>query len=417
MKKNKSFKNLLNNFCIKKIAATIPLLLLVFFFSGCANWQDQKVSSEYPPINPKPSINQQKNVDTSPVKNSLSKQPKSLELLSQKDMTPEGQQARRPDVVAIEGELWLAYVSNSLGPMLQRFDSNLNKIGQTVTLQKANEDKMTTDIRVGKANENFWMAYESIISPEIACNEHFLNAASYAGDPPQISKKVFHIAKGCALKKEYIDNPVGVSVNPEITDDPTPFYHNGFHYVLTRAWNDKSVQHLRKLNSDLSVAEDILLDTGNLVPKKRMSQSALLHINDRPYLVAGFSTGMWVDQNTSELYIIPLSDNLRSFSGGAVRLSVKNVKFPTRVTRAINVDGTLIINFIDSFVYPGEGFKVSEYLALFDATSNFSLIDQIKVQDHQVADNHSSFEILDDRLYLFQQQNGEKISAKIFQLK
>ena len=304
--------------------------------------------------------------------------------------------------------------------MLQRFDSDLNKIGQAMALQNANEDRMTTDIRVGNADENFWMAYESIIFPEIACNEHFLNVASYEGYPPEISQKAFHIAKGCALKKEYIDNPIGLSINPEITDDPTPFYHKGVRYVLTRAWNDKTIQHLRKLNADMSVAEEILLDTSKIIPngqKKRMSQSALLHIDGKPYLVAGFSTGMWVDSNTSELYILQLSDDLRYFSGKAVLLPVAGVKFPTRITRAIYTEGKLIINFIDSFVYPQEGFRVSEYLAIFDVASGFSLLDQIKVQDHQVADNHSSFEILNDRLYLFQQQEREKISAKIFQLK
>jgi len=404
-------------FGLKKIAIITSLFLGVFFFSGCANQQAiQDRQSEPVPITQSPINNQQK----IPEKNNLVQQPKSLELLSQKDVTPEDQQAHRPDVLAIKGELWLAYVNNSSGSMLQRFDASLNKIGQAIALQNANEDKMTTDIRVGNADEEFWMAYESILSPEIACNEHFLNVASYAGYPPQVSKKAFHIAKGCALNKNYIDNPVGLPANPEIADDPTPFYHKGVRYVLTRAWGDRTIQHLRKLNADLSVAEDILLDTSAVVPNgqaKRMSQSALLHIDGKPYLVAGFSTGMWVDSNTSELYILQLSDDLRSFLGKAVRLPITGVKFPTRVTRALYVDGTLIINFIDSFVYPQNGPKTTEYLALFDVASGFSLLSQIKVQDHGVADNHSSFEILNNRLYLFQQQDGEKISAKIFQLK
>lgn len=404
-------------FGLKKIAIATSFFLGVFFFSGCANQQAiQDQPSEPTPIKQSPTNNQQKN----PEKNNLVQQPKSLELLSQRDVTPEGQQAHRPDVVAIKGELWLAYVNNSSGSMLQRFDASLNKIGQAIALQNANEDKMTTDIRVGNANEQFWMAYESILSPEIACNEHFLNVASYAGYPPQVSKRVFHIAKGCALNKNYIDNPVGLPMNPEIADDPTPFYHEGVRYVLTRAWGDRTIQHLRKLNADLSVAEDILLDTSAVVlngQAKRMSQSALLHIDGKPYLVAGFSTGMWVDSNTSELYVLRISDDLHSFLGKAVRLPITGVKFPTRVTRAIYANGTLIINFIDSFVYPQNGPKTSEYLALFDVASGFSLLSQTKVQNHGVADNHSSFEILNDRLYLFQQQDGEKISAKIFQLK
>jgi hypothetical protein len=125
---------------------------------------------------------------------------------------------------------------------------------------------------------------------------------------------------------------------------------------------------------------------------------------------------MWVDQNTSDLYVLQLSDDLHSFSGQAVRLAVTNMKFPTRITRARHVNGTLFINLIDAFVFPDTGMKVSEYLALFDVAAGFSLLSQVQTQDHEVVDNHSSFEILGDRLYLFQQQDGQKISATIFQL-
>ena len=90
--------------------------------------------------------------------------------------------------------------------------------------------------------------------------------------------------------------------------------------------------------------------------------------------------------------------------------------FPTRITRARHVNGTLIINFIDAFVV-ADSLEVSQHLALFDVMDNFALLSQLQVLDHQVADNHSSFEIIDDRLYLFQQQDGETLSAKIFRLR
>ncbi|MEN6509859.1 MAG: hypothetical protein ABFD63_13945 [Smithella sp.] len=341
--------------------------------------------------------------------------PTSLQLLSHVELTAAGRPAFRPDVTAIGGELWLAYNSPG-GPMLLRLDSNLSKLGPALQLRAATE--RVTDLRVGNAAGQFWKAYESALMPEQTCNEHFLNVALYTVSPFQSSQGVLHIAKGCALNKQFIEHPRELPAYPEITDDPTPFYHKGIHYILTRAWGEKgTVHHLRKLNADLSVSEDIVLDTRKMVPEgNMMSQSALLHINGKPFLVAGFQTGMWIPPNKSSLYIIPLNDDLRSFSGKAIRLPVTNVTFPTRVTRARHVNGTLIINFNDSFVGP-TGFKVSEYLALFDINAGFTLLGQIRTQDHKVMDNHSSFEILDDRLYLFQQQDGEKISVKIFQLK
>lgn len=347
----------------------------------------------------------------------LEQKPTSLQLLSQADVTPTDKSVYRPDVTAINGELWLAYNSSN-GPMLQRLDASLNKIGQAITLQSATEK--ATDIRIDSADGQFWMAYESVLLPEIACDEHFLNIASYTGYPPQISKSAFHIAKGCALNRKFMENPIGLPANPEIVDDPTPFYHKGTHYVLTRAWGwnkTSSIHHLRKLKADMTIAEDILLDTSKVVSGRQMSQSALLHIDGKPFLIAGFPSGMWVDSNTSNLYIIQLSDDLRSFSGEAIRLPVTNTKFPTRITRARYINGTLIINFNDTFVFPGTGYKTSEYLALFDVSSGFSLLSQLQTHDHQVEDNHSSFEILGDKLYLFQQQDGKKISAKIFKLK
>ncbi|MBI5507288.1 MAG: hypothetical protein HY903_00920 [Deltaproteobacteria bacterium] len=350
--------------------------------------------------------------DGSEVASSVVK-PASLALLAERDVTPAGDIGFRPDVTAINGELWLAYNSGQGGPQLQRYDTEMHSVGAPTALAPATE--MITDLRVGNADGALWMAYESVVLPEIACHEHFLNAAAYGGVPPQVVASANHIATGCAVKREFLEHPTGVPANPEVADDPTPFYHRGARYVLTRAWNTSTVHHLRRLDDDLSVAEDILLDTGALVPGRQLSQSALLHIDAEPFLVAGFPSGMWVAPNTSELYILPLANDLRSFAGPAVRLPVSGRTFPTRVTRARHVNGTLIINFVDAFV-GAAGFAVSEHLALFDVEAGFTLLHQEQVQDHGVMDNHSSFEIVDDRLYLFQQQDQQRLSAKVFRL-
>jgi hypothetical protein len=340
--------------------------------------------------------------------------PASLTLLSQSDLAA-GKAAYRPDVTAIGGELWLAYNTGE-GVMLQRLGADLAERGERVALLPARPaGEMTTDVRVDSAKGQPWMAYETVLIPEVACGEHFLNAAAYTGSPPRLSAHAERIASGCALNKEFVEHPTGLPANPEIADDPTPFCHRGARYVLTRGWGTSTVHHLRKLDAELRVSEETLLDTSAVVPGRQMSQSALLHIGGRPHLVAGFSSGVWVPPNTSDLYLLPLSDDLRSFSGRAVRLPVTGRTFPTRITRARHVNGTLIINFIDAFVV-ADSLKVSEHLALFDAGAGFSLLGQLQVQDHAVADSHSSFEVLDDRLYLFQQQEGQKISAKVFQL-
>lgn len=400
------------------ILALVGLLILAGLSVGGYYLSKSNNPSPVPSPAPWPSLpveSPKTSPSSSPTATTTVQGPTSLQLISQIDITPAGQSAYRPDVTTINGELWLAYNTGPGGPqsakpMVQRLDESLNKLGQAVSLDTATET--TTDIRVDSADGQFWMGYESVLVPQIACNEHFLNVASYTSSPMQLSQGTYHIAKGCAINREFMENPTGLPANPEIVDDPTPFYHNGVRYILTRAWGSRTVHHLRKLNADLSVAEDILLDTSTLVPNRQMSQNALLDIDGKPFLVAGFSTGVWIGSNTSDLYILPLSDDLRSFSGQAVRLAVTDMKFPTRVTRARYVNGTLIINFNSIFV----GMQESDYLGLFDVANGFSLLSQIQIHDHEVVDNHSSFDIIGDRLYLFQQQDGQKISAKIFQL-
>jgi hypothetical protein len=272
---------------------------------------------------------------------------------------------------------------------------------------------MPTDIRVALSVDRFWYADESVTLPDVNCLAHFLNVAVYAGAvPPELDGSAEHLVTGCPATLEFITNPTGLPEHPEVVDDPTPFVHRGVRYVLTRAWPEASpVHHLRRLDDQLEVADELLLDSTSAVPGRKMSQNVLIHIDDKPFLVAGFASGPPALGNTSDLYIVQLSDDLRAFEGAAIRLNVMGATFPHRVTRARSVNGTLIINFVDQ-VQP-----TREFLALYDTRAGFALLSQVQVQDHQVADNHSSFEVLDDRLYLFQQQDGQKLSAKTFQLK
>ena len=341
--------------------------------------------------------------------------PSSLELLSESDVTPPGESAHRPDVSAVGGELWLAYATNSVGLQLQRFDLDLDPIGTPIDLDDATE--MPTDVRVGLARSELWTAYETVIPPDVDCEHHFLSVAAYsAADPPELASSARHIATGCPTSPAFMQNPAGVPAQPEAVDDPTPFFHGGARYVLTRAWASpgapSQLHHLRRLDAALAVAEEVLLDTEELVPGGLMGQNSLLHIDGRPTLVAGFPTGPPAPPYTSALLLLGLSDDLRTFVGQAIELSVPDATYPQRITRARHVSGTLILNYVDHY----GGQPTREFLALFDADAGYAFTSQIQVQDHEVVDNHSSFEVVGDRLYLFQQQDGETLSAKIFRL-
>ena len=338
--------------------------------------------------------------------------PVSLALLSTHDVTPAGKRAYRPDVVAVNGELWLAYNVADEGFALQRFDRELVPVGDPVPLYSGAENP--TDVRVGRASERFWYALETApAQPPDTCDNHFLNAAIYDG-AAQLVASAAHIATGCPTTIEFMTNPPSeLPPDPEVVDDPTPFYHGAKRYVLTRAWplHGSTTQHVRILDDALAVQDAYLLDTGEVVPGRQLTQNALVHIRGVPHLVGGFSDGPPMPPHVSALYVIPLGDDMRSFAGPAVELATPEARFPVRVTRGRHVNGTLIINYIDQY----DGSPTREVLALFD-TDGFRPLGQEQVQDRTVVDNHSSFEVLGDRLYLFQQQEGERVSAKVFRL-
>jgi hypothetical protein len=340
--------------------------------------------------------------------------PTSLLLESEQDVTPGGAAAHRPDAVAIGDEVWLAYAGAAAGFQLQRFDTDLNPLGDPVDLEHG-ETEMPTDIRAGVTNGRLWYAYETVVMPSADCEHNFLGVATYSGDvPPVLVRSGPHIATGCPTSVEFITNPTGLPEDPEAVDDPTPFCHDDTLYVLTRAWPGVADEphHLRRLDGDLAVVEHSLLDSSPLVPGTQMAQNALLHIDGRPYLVAGFPSGPPIDPFESVLSVLELSDDLRSFVGEAVPLAVPDATYPQRVTRALHVNGTLVIHYNDRY----QGQPTREFLALFDVAAGFAYLSQVQVQDHEVMDNHSSFAIVGDRLYLFQQQDGERISAKVFRL-
>jgi hypothetical protein len=339
--------------------------------------------------------------------------PTSLELLSELDVTPDGALAHRPDVTAVNGQLWLAYATAADGFRLQRFDLELSPIGAAIDLEDATEQP--TDVRVASLDGQFWYAYETATIPSADCEHNFLSVARYAtGEPPALAGSARHIATGCPTSPTFIENPSGVPAEPEAADDPTPFSHGGVRYVLTRVWPGvpTAPHHLRRLDAALGVAEETLLDTTSLVPGGIMGQNVLIHIGGRPFLVAGFPSGPPMPPATSALWLLEVADDLQSFVGTARPLAVPDATYPQRITRARHVRGTLILNYTDRYA----GQATREIVALFDAQADFAFLSETVVQNHEVADSHSSFEVVGDRLYLFQQQDGERLSAKIFRL-
>lgn len=471
----------------KKLSWSITVLIILFGLTSCVRWRVFSSNTLEPTPSPSvPPPAKTTSEDGSEIASTV-QHPKSLIPLSTLTLAIIDEvpllEVHRPDVVAINNQLWLAIdvppapgmqtnVTNI--PAFLRLDTKLQKLERpamfeveipgTKTCAPPCAPPGTTDVRVGSAKGKFWMAFETVSAmplPNSGCTLNFLNAGSISNFSSGLSSSV--ITQGCPLlignpgTHDQITPAALPTSGPIFADDPTPFFHQGHYYILSRAWNicqsktpgtpctptKNTIQHLTKLNADLTFSEDIPLDVASVQGFKTnasktienlMSQNALLHINGKPFLVAGFASGpVWESPFSSSIYIIPLNDGLTAFSGPATELPIKNcpstsatstapqpptTPYLTRVTRARHVNGTLIINFND-YSYPANStaLHVSENLALFDVNANFACLSRIQTQNQPQADNHSSFEIIDDQLFLFQQvEGGKRISAKIFRL-
>ena len=139
-----------------------------------------------------------------------------------------------------------------------------------------------------------------------------------------------------------------------------------------------------------------------------------MNIDNQIYLIGGLYKGAPVKSNSnSDIYAIPLSNDLHSISGDKIALVADPNEYFTKVTSAKYVDGKLYINYVKA----GNG--QFQHLGVFDVENGFALLAKIQFQDESVMYNHSSIEVLGNRVYVLYQGNDADeiplILGKIFE--
>ncbi len=282
----------------------------------------------------------------------------------------------------------------------------------------------SVDIRVSKANNKFWYAFEDNKFNAPVGAKHFLNAAWYSETINLIGQQT-DIAVGITtgIPEAFSINPDDVPPNPEASDDPTPFWHNNSYYIFTRAWSGfiaeftpNSKHHIRVFNQNFEKTDDFLLDLSAIMPGKTLSQNTLINIEGQIYLIGGFYNMRNQVSEGSTVYAIPLSDDLKSTGTEKIPLLTETGKWFAKVTAARVHKGKLIINY-QQYISGND----TQNIAIFDIENNYELITTLEISSvaldgEGIIANHTTFEILNDMLFVFYPEINNRIFAKVFSL-
>ena len=275
------------------------------------------------------------------------------------------------------------------------------------------------DIRLATDDEsNLWYVFEGKgnLSRQQLCDK-ILSIAKYdisENTPVFLNSKLGVSTTGCPSDpRKFKRIPKNqIPENPEAVDDATPFFYSGKYIILTRAAVG-TVQRIRTLDASFNLIEEFTLDLKSVIGDKMLSQNTLVNIDNQIYLIGGLHKGPPANPNSnSDIYAIPLSNDLHSVSGNKIALVADPNEYFTKVTSAKYVDGKLYINYVKA----GNG--QLQHLGVFDVENNFVSLVQVQFQDESVSYNHSSIEVLGNKVYALYQGDEDGIPVifgKVFE--
>jgi len=342
-----------------------------------------------------------------------------LQIVKEKVVSPQDARCGRAEVIVVNNRIFLAFNNLDANPrsfQLVELNEDLSYKGPIIDLfSDSGGRKFPTDIRLAGDGKKLWYAFETVLGRQVSCDNHCLNMARYniSGTEPKLEDKKVDIARGCPTTRNAYLNPPPpdqIPKNPEAVDDPTPIFHNGKYVILTRAWRG-GVQHIRTFDQDFNIIKDFTLDLSPLIGNRRLSQNALVDIEGQIYLLGALFDGPPINPNSnSAIYAIPLTNDLRAVAGKIIPLFKHPGEYFSKVTAARYDRGKLYINYVRA-----EGGKQFQHLAVFDVENDFALITKIQFQDKSVPINHSSMDILKNKVYVVYQEKENEIVGKVFE--
>lgn len=137
-------------------------------------------------------------------------------------------------------------------------------------------------------------------------------------------------------------------------------------------------------------------------------------IDDKPYLICGFYKKWRDNSHGSQIYAIALSGDLKKAAGRSIPLVTERGSWVFKTTCARYIKPYLFINFQKTLKQ-----QTSQCLAVFDVENDFKMLDEVEISSSSREDifaNHTTFEVVDNKLFVFYPEKGDKIFAKIFEI-
>jgi len=326
---------------------------------------------------------------------------------------------RRPDAQLIGSQLLVSMFSFATGRFILAEVSGALDLSELGPL-KHRDAEFPTDIRIASDGASLWYGVESIEQPPLPeCGRNHLSAGKYSVDSGELSPDYWtaDITTGCPSMPAFIEAVAkGMATVPEdakAVDDPTPLFWNDAYYLLVRDWSGPT-EHVFEMDASMTVVESFTLDlSGELGNGESISQNALVVLDGSVHLIAGVSDGPPFPGWTSSIKAFPLSADLKSAAGAPTTLISAPDGYYTRVTAARFEHGRLFFNYLERSTGGGEDLGS---IAIFSVgeDASFTLQENVLFQAESAADNHSSFDIVDDKLVVFYQTPNGTVAAKIF---
>lgn len=339
-----------------------------------------------------------------------------FKLLKSREITTIEEQYRRPDVVLINDQMYISF-ANKTRFVLATITEDLD---YTILGYLANpSDEFATDVRLATDGSNLWYAMETtqkLTRPE--CGKNFLNGAKYSIGKKSIKHLInnFHITSGCPTIPKFIPLLMHSPLLPEdakAVDDPTPLFIDNHFFIMVRGWINKKKQYIYKFDENFNLIEKFNINLDKFIDSGSLSQNVLIEIEDQLYLIAGVNSGPPRGNNYSQIKAFPLSRDFKTVNGKIIDLISTNDQYLTRVTAAAYYKGKLIFNIVKK---SKRCRKSKGYLAVLNKENSFQVEHYLLFQEHSAADNHSSFVIVNDKIFIFYQTPHKTIMAKVFSI-
>ncbi len=333
-----------------------------------------------------------------------------FQIMSETDLPLTGVKAARPDTALIDGIFYVAYLQ--LSPLRTFKLLVLNRdLMPLNTMALFSGIGQPTDIRICNGpGKSFSYAVETAgFRTE---SPHTLNVARYeltAGAPLLMNSR------------EEVAAAMPISIpgrlpgrGDELVDDPAPFVYKNQLYIVTRSW-ESAILTIRSFSEDLVQVETRELDLSDAFPGLYVSVNSLIEIDGRPFLIAGICDGPPIDRNSSSyIAAIQIDEDLRKAAGDPVVLS-RTERYEGYVACARYEQGILYVGY-DIQTNPGHS-EHKGMIKAFDPKTNFSELASLQINTGRMIDNHFTFELMDQMLYVFYQTQENKIRVKALEVR